>query len=81
MANNFFGHTVFYFISFFFITLFNNALCFITKKKYVELFFKYLVKEKVFRYLLCDMGIGDIKKEVTNGDIGGGGERVYHLAF
>ena len=32
-----------------------------------------MVKEKVFRYLLCDMGIGDIKKEVTNGDIGGGG--------
>ena len=35
-----------------------------------------MVKEKVFRYLLCDMGIGDIKKEVTNGDIGGGGEGV-----
>ena len=38
-----------------------------------------MIKEKVCHYLPGDIGGGSIIKKVTNGDIGGGGYKVWHF--
>ena len=38
-----------------------------------------LIKEKLCHYLPGDIGGGSIVKKVTNGDIGGGGYKVWHF--
>ena len=59
--------------------LFNSCQLHISYAKFVTLFLRSLIKEKVCQYLAGYMGGGSIMKKVTGGDIGGRG--FYNLAF
>ena len=55
------------------LDLFNLCQLHISYTKYVKLFLRSLTKEKLYHCLPGDMEGGGIMKNVTNGDLGGGG--------